>query len=39
MRLLTMADEEQRRFGGNWVPELPGNLKRLEGIMAASPPQ
>lgn len=39
MRLLRMADEEQRRFGGNWVPELPGNLKRLEGIMATSPPQ
>ncbi len=34
MRWLKLADEEQTRAGGNWVPELTGNIKRLEGIIA-----
>jgi hypothetical protein len=33
MRWLKLADEEQTRFGGNWVPDLTGNIKRLEGII------
>jgi len=34
MRWLKLADEEQTRAGQNWVPELAGNVKRLEGIIA-----
>jgi hypothetical protein len=34
MRWLKLADEEQTRAGQNWVPELAGNIKRLEGIIA-----
>ena len=33
MRWLKLADEEQTRAGQNWVPELAGNIKRLEGII------
>ena len=35
MRWLTMAEEEQTRAGGNWVPDLTANRKRLEGIIAS----
>ena len=35
MRWLTMAEEEQTRAGGNWVPDLTANRKRLEGMIAA----
>jgi hypothetical protein len=35
MRWLKLADEEQTRAGGNWVPDLAGNIKRLEGIIAS----
>jgi hypothetical protein len=35
MRWLKFADEEQIRAGGNWVPELGGNIKRLERIIAS----
>ena len=36
MRWLTMAEEEQTRAGGNWVPDLTANRKRLEAIMDSS---
>jgi hypothetical protein len=35
MRWLKLADEEQIRTGGNWVPDLTANRKRLEGIINA----
>jgi len=35
MRWLKLADEEQTRAGGNWVPDLTANRKRLEGIIAS----
>jgi len=35
MRWLTMAEKEQTRAGGNWVPDLTANRKRLEGIIGA----
>jgi len=35
MGWLTMAEEEQTRAGGNWVPDVTANRKRLEGIIAA----
>jgi len=35
MRWLKLADEEQIRTGGNWVPVLTANRKWLEGIIAA----
>ena len=35
MRWLKLADEEQIRAGGNWVPDLTANRKRLEGIIAS----
>ena len=35
MRWLKLADEEQTRAGGNWVPDLTANRKKLEGIIAA----
>lgn len=34
-QLMKTAQERQIRFGRNWVPELDGNLKRLEGIIAS----
>ena len=37
LRWLRMAEDDQMRFGGNWVPELTANRKRLEGIIAAPP--
>jgi hypothetical protein len=36
MRWLTMAEEEQTRAGGSWVPDLTANRKRLEEIMDSS---
>jgi len=35
MLWLTMAEEQQTRAGGNWVPDLTANRKRLEGIIGA----
>jgi len=37
LRWLRMAEEEQSRFGGNWVPDLPANRQRLEAIIASLP--
>jgi hypothetical protein len=37
LRWLRMAEEEQTRFGGNWVPDIVTNRQRLEA-MVASPP-
>ena len=37
MRLLKMARDRQINNNRNWVPELEGNIKRLEGIMGAQP--
>ena len=34
---LRLAEEEQTRSGGNWVPDLTVNRKRLEAIIATSP--
>ena len=34
LRWLRKAEEEQNRFGGNWVPELTANRQRLEGIIS-----
>ena len=35
MRWLKMAEEEQIRAGGNWVPDITTNRKKLEGIMGS----
>ena len=35
LRWLKMAEEEQTRAGGNWVPDVTANRKRLEGIMGS----
>ena len=35
LRWLKLADQEQIRTGGNWVPDLTANRKRLEGIINA----
>jgi len=35
LRWLKMAEEEQTRAGGNWVPDVTANRKRLEGIINA----
>jgi hypothetical protein len=37
LRWLRMAEEEQTRFGGNWVPDLTANRQRLEAIVASLP--
>jgi hypothetical protein len=37
MRWLKMAEDEQTRAGGNSVPGITGNRKRLEGIMSSGP--
>ena len=37
LRWLQLAEEEQTRFGGNWVPDLTENRKRLEVIIASLP--
>ena len=31
------AEEEQIRFGGNWIPDLTSNRKKLEQIVASQP--
>ena len=38
LRWYRMAEEEQSRFGGNWVPNLNATRKKLE-TMADSPPR
>ena len=35
LRWLKMAEEEQTRAGGNWVPDVTANRKRLEGIIGS----
>ena len=37
LRWLRLAEEEQTRFGGNWVPDLTANRQRLEAIIASLP--
>jgi hypothetical protein len=37
LRWLRMAEEEQTRFGGNWVPDIAANRERLEAIVASLP--
>src|SRR4030095_2936487 len=32
---LQLAEEEQTRFGGNWVPDISATRKRLEAIIAS----
>ena len=39
LRWLRLAEEEQTRSGGNWVPDLTANRKRLEAIIATLSPQ
>jgi hypothetical protein len=34
LKFMKTAQERQTRYGVNWVPELEGNLKQLEGIIA-----
>jgi hypothetical protein len=34
LNFMKTAQERQTRYGVNWVPELEGNLKQLEGIIA-----
>jgi hypothetical protein len=34
LRWLRLAEEEQTRSGGNWLPDLTANRKRLEAIIA-----
>jgi hypothetical protein len=38
LRLYRLADDEQARFGGNWVPDLNANRKKLEAMVDSSPP-
>ena len=37
LRWFRMAEAEQARVGGNWVPDLPANRQRLEAIVARLP--
>jgi tetratricopeptide (TPR) repeat protein len=37
LRWLQLAEDEQTRFGGNWVPDITENRKRLEAIIASLP--
>jgi hypothetical protein len=39
LRWLKMAEEEQTRAGGNWVPDITTNRKKLEGIIGAPGPR
>lgn len=39
LRYLNLANDEQTKSNGNWVPELPGNLKRLKNIVASEQPK
>ena len=34
LQWIKMAEEEQIRFGANWIPELTANRKKLEEIIA-----
>ena len=36
---LQLAEQEQARFGGNWVPDLSENRKRLEAIIVSLQPR
>ncbi len=33
MKYMSEALERQREFGGNWIPEIPAQIKRLEQLM------
>jgi hypothetical protein len=35
LRWFRLAEEEQTRFGGNWVPDLSAKCQQLEGIIAS----
>ena len=35
LRWLRLAEEQQARFGGNWIPDLTANRERLEAIIAS----
>jgi hypothetical protein len=35
---LRTADDEQTRFGGNWVPDLSAKRRKLEAIISSVPP-
>lgn len=35
---LRMADDEQTRFGGNWVPDLKAKRRKLEAMISSMPP-
>jgi tetratricopeptide (TPR) repeat protein len=37
LRWLQLAEDEQTRFGRNWVPDITENRKRLEAIIASLP--
>jgi len=37
LKWFRMAEEEQIRFGGNWMPDLTANRKKLEQIVASQP--
>jgi len=37
LKWLKLAEEEQNRFGANWVKDLTTNRKRLEEIIASLP--
>jgi len=37
LRWLRLAEQEQTRFGGNWIPDLTANRQRLEAIIASLP--
>jgi hypothetical protein len=38
-RCYRLAEEEQTRFSGKWVPDLAERRKQLEGIIAAQRPK
>ena len=39
LKWFRLADEEQTRFGGNWMPSIPATRKQLESIVASMPPE
>jgi hypothetical protein len=38
LRWYRMAEEEQTRAGGNWVPDLNANRKKLEAMVGSTTP-
>ena len=38
LRWLRMAEDEQNRFGGNWVTDISANRKKLEAIVGSTTP-